>query len=83
MLAAALSAVFFASSVAGSPASAANEPAPTAAKRELTQGQIAARDRQKKCGAEWKEAKAKGKTEGLTWPKFWSKCNARLKAKTQ
>ena len=37
-------------------------------------------DRQKKCGAEWKEAKAAGKTEkGMTWSKYWSACNKRLK----
>jgi len=47
--------------------------------REPTVGQMAARDRQKKCGAEWKEAKASGKTGGLKWPQYWSKCNARLK----
>jgi hypothetical protein len=36
-------------------------------------------DRRKKCSAEWKEAKAAGKTSGLKWPKFWSDCNKRLK----
>jgi hypothetical protein len=40
---------------------------------------MAARERQKKCGAEWKEAKTAGKTGGLKWPQYWSKCNARLK----
>ena len=57
-------------------------PAPSQAapgKREPTFGQMAARERQKKCGAEWKEAKAAGKTGGLKWPKYWSQCNARLK----
>ena len=50
-------------------------------KKEPSAGQIAARERQKKCAAEWKEAKAAGKTEnGTTWPKFWSACNKRLKA---
>jgi len=40
----------------------------------------AMRERQKKCGAEWKEAKAAGKVEkGTTWPKYWSACNKRLK----
>lgn len=48
-------------------------------KREPTMGQMAARDRQRKCGAEWKEAKAGNKTGGLKWPQFWSRCNARLK----
>ena len=37
-------------------------------------------ERRKKCGDEWKEAKAAGKTGGLKWPKFYSDCNKRLKA---
>jgi hypothetical protein len=37
-------------------------------------------ERRKKCSAEWKEAKAAGKTAGLKWPKFWSECNKRLKS---
>lgn len=37
-------------------------------------------ERRKKCSAEWKEAKAAGKTSGLKWPKFWSDCNKRLKS---
>jgi hypothetical protein len=38
------------------------------------------RERQKKCAAEWKQAKADGKLEkGMKWPKFWSACNKRLK----
>ena len=50
-------------------------------KNEPSAGQLAARDRQKKCAAEWKETKTSGKTEkGATWPKFWSDCNKRLKA---
>lgn len=54
---------------------------PRAAKpaREPTAGQLAARERQKKCGVEWKEAKEKGSTGGLKWPQYWSRCNARLK----
>jgi hypothetical protein len=51
------------------------------AKKPPTPGQLAARERQKKCGAEWKAAKAAGKVEkGMTWPKYWSACNKRLKA---
>ena len=51
------------------------------AKKEPSAGQVATRDRQTKCAAEWKEAKASGKTEkGASWPKFWSDCNKRLKA---
>ena len=45
-------------------------------------GRRAARERQKQCGAEWKEARAAGKVEkGMTWPKYWSACNTRLKGK--
>jgi hypothetical protein len=44
-------------------------------------GMLAARERQKKCGAEWKAAKAAGKIEkGQKWPQYWSACNKRLKA---
>jgi hypothetical protein len=54
--------------------------AETRSKKEPTAGQMVARERQKKCAAEWKEAKAGGKVEsGVKWPKFWSACNARLK----
>jgi hypothetical protein len=50
-------------------------------KREPSAEQVAARERQKKCAAEWKEAKAANKVEkGATWPKFWSDCNKRLKS---
>lgn len=53
-------------------------------KKTPSAGQLAARERQKKCAAEWKETKAAGKTEkGATWPKFWSDCNKRLKAATK
>ena len=47
--------------------------------REPTASQMAARERQRKCGAEWKEAKAASRTGGLKWPQFWSRCNTRLK----
>ena len=47
---------------------------------EPSTGQMAARERQKTCGAEWKTAKEANKIEaGMKWPKFWSQCNARLK----
>ena len=53
----------------------------TKTKREPSAGQLAARERQKKCAAEWKEAKAGGKVEkDTTWPKYWSACNKRLKS---
>lgn len=49
--------------------------------KPLSPAQQAMHERQKKCGAEWKAAKAAGKTEkGMTWPKYWSNCNKRLKA---
>ncbi len=49
-------------------------------KKPPTPGQLAARERMKKCAAEWKEAKAAGKIEkGMKWPKYWSACNKRLK----
>jgi hypothetical protein len=52
----------------------------TRSKREPTASQMAARERQQKCAAEWKSAKADGRVAGGTkWPKFWSQCNARLK----
>lgn len=51
-------------------------------KAKASAARTAARDRQKQCGAEWREAKKAGKVEkNATWPKFWSACNARLKAK--
>jgi len=56
-------------------------PAATTTKKPASGGLAAARERQKKCGAEWKEAKKAGKVEkGMTWPKYWSACNKRLKS---
>ena len=53
------------------------------AKKEPSAGQLAARERQKTCSTEWKDAKAGGKlAAGTKWPKFWSECNARLKGKS-
>ena len=49
-------------------------------KKPPSAGQVAMHERQKKCAAEWKQAKADGKLEkGMKWPKFWSACNKRLK----
>ncbi len=56
-------------------------PAKPAKVQKMSPGRAAAIERQKKCGAEWKSAKAAGKIEkAKTWPKFWSACNKRLKA---
>jgi hypothetical protein len=54
--------------------------AQTKPKKEPSAAQLAARERQKKCSVEWKEAKAGGKLDkGAKWPQFWSACNTRLK----
>jgi hypothetical protein len=54
--------------------------AQTKPKREPTAAQLAARERQVKCAAEWRQAKAaKTLPADLRWPKFWSDCNARMK----
>ncbi|HZP75780.1 MAG TPA: hypothetical protein VFB45_06525 [Pseudolabrys sp.] len=69
----------FAASAQNAP-SAPSSTTPSASKPAPSAGQAAARERQKKCAAEWKEAKAAGKIEkGTTWPKYWSACNTRLK----
>ena len=50
------------------------------AARTPSAGQSAMRDRQRRCGAEWREAKAAGRIQqGMRWPQFWSACNKRLK----
>lgn len=60
---------------------AATTAATPKAKRPASAGMTAARERQKKCGAEWREAKAAGTiTKGQKWPQYWSACNKRLKA---
>ena len=51
-------------------------------KAKASAARAAVRDRQKQCGAEWREARKAGTVEKtMTWPKFWSACNTRLKAK--
>ncbi len=67
------------------PSAAAQDTKPAATvkktKKAPTAAQLALRERQKKCGAEWKAAKAEGKIEkGMKWPRYWSACNKRLKA---
>ena len=90
-LAAALAAGLIAASlpiVMSSASAQSAQPAPAAAPAKATKpkkpqsaAMQAMHERQKKCGAEWKEAKAAGKIEkGTTWPKYWSACNKRLKA---
>ncbi len=49
-------------------------------KAKAREGRKATRDRQKQCGTEWKELRAAGKAAPtMTWPKFYSECNKRLK----
>lgn len=57
-----------------------NSTATAKTKKPPSAGQVAMHERQKKCAAEWKQAKAGGKLEkGAKWPTFWSACNKRLK----
>ncbi len=52
-------------------------------RREPSVNQLALLERQRKCGAEWREMKAGGKVaDGMRWPSFWSQCNARLRGRT-
>jgi hypothetical protein len=70
---------------------AAQTAAPTAAEKKAAkaekkakakEGRKAAHDRQKQCGTEWKDLRAAGKAAPtMTWPKFYSECNKRLKDK--
>jgi hypothetical protein len=63
------------------PVLAQDKKAAGAEKRKPSAALTAMRDRQKKCGTEWKEAKAAGKVpKGQRWPQYWSACNKRLKA---
>ena len=59
--------------------------APEANPKPRTAGQQAFYDRERKCGAYWKENKValKAQTPGLKWPQFLSTCNAQLKAANQ
>ena len=67
------------------PAAPATAPAATAAPAKATGGRAAMLARERQCGAEWKAQKASliAQTPGLTWPKYWSQCNTRLKASGQ
>jgi hypothetical protein len=68
--------------VMGETAAATDTETPKAKpKKKPSPAILAMRARQKQCGAEWKAAKKEGKVEkGMTWPKYWSACNKRLKA---
>ncbi len=80
LLAGALAASWPVLAQTSTPAPGSSTAATPKPKRTPTPGQIAARERQKKCAAEWKVAKDAGKVEnGMKWPQFWSACNKRLK----
>lgn len=67
---------------APSPAGAteAKETTPaTKARRPPTPGQLAARERMKSCGAEWRALKEAGKAAGRTWREFSSTCMKQAK----
>lgn len=67
---------------APSATAAAPAPATPAAKPAPSAGRAAFLVREKQCGAEWRANKASltAQTPGLTWPKYLSQCNTRLKA---
>ncbi len=64
------------------PAAPAAKDAPKETAKEPSVAQSAARERQKKCGAEWRALTAAEKTaQGPKWPQYYSKCVKRLKEK--
>jgi hypothetical protein len=65
------------------PADTANaEPLKTVDKngKPFTPGQMAAHQRARDCGAKWRANKPAFQAQYGTWPKYWSACNAELKA---
>jgi hypothetical protein len=85
-LAIAFSAAFTAATLIAAPVGSARaEMATTKPKKESAKKETADKsgmsgaERRKKCSAEWKEAKAAGKTANQKWPQFYSACNTRLK----
>lgn len=68
---------------AAPPATPAPAPATTeAAKPAATGGRAAFVARERECGSEWRANKVTlvAQTPGITWPKYLSQCNTRLKA---
>jgi hypothetical protein len=89
MLSRLLAAVALAVPLLLTPALAQAAPAASSSKentkesKEPSVAQSAARERQKKCGAEWRALTAAEKTaQGPNWPQYYSKCVKRLKEKT-
>jgi hypothetical protein len=54
-------------------------------KKPVSPGMAAFHEREKKCGEEWRANtdQIKAQTPGITWPKYLSACNKRLKAAGQ
>ena len=69
---------------APAPTTAAAAPSKTA-KPPASAGRAAMLTRERQCGSEWRAQKVSlvAATPGLTWPKYWSQCNTRLKAAGQ
>jgi len=70
---------------AGSPGTAAAPEAGAKPKKPMSPGMAAFHEREKKCGEEWRANtdQIKAQTPGITWPKYLSACNKRLKAAGQ
>jgi hypothetical protein len=59
----------------------AAKPAAASTGKKPSPAQEAMYERERACGAQWKEAKAAGKVKaGMKWPQYWSECNKRMKA---
>jgi hypothetical protein len=67
------------------PAQGAAPAAGEKAKKPMSPGMAAFHEREKKCGEEWRANtdQIKVQTPGITWPKYLSACNKRLKAAGQ
>ena len=67
------------------PAAPAATPMTTAGGKPMSAGRAAFVTRERQCGTEWKANKVTlvAQTPGLTWPKYLSQCNTRLKAAGQ
>ncbi|KMO17860.1 hypothetical protein [Methylobacterium platani] len=76
-------AAFLAAFVVAAPAAAfaqAGSGPGLAPRREPSARGLAARERQRKCGAEWRGLNASEKAaQGPRWPQYYSKCVRRLK----
>ncbi|WP_438346124.1 hypothetical protein [Methylorubrum populi] len=80
MLSRLLAAVALAAPLLLAQAATAREATKEPTAKEPSVAQSAARERQKKCGAEWRALSATEKTaQGPKWPQYYSKCVKRLK----